>query len=504
MLMVVSKGSSSGEKFLVRIGFESIFSRKCDANADESNQDLELYKLISPTKSCILGRSASYFRRRALADCWVDVAFQTVPPISDSCPCSLLDLECNNGFSPDPNSESLVCLEDGPVLDQPLDCPAGQKYKGLSGYRLIAGNHCVGGDQSKLIPVSKECKAGHTKPPADPLSYLTVFDDQVVELIQVPSSQSSIILTKQGKVWRSVNQGETWSIVVIPNGDAISKIIVHSTVKDRIFLFTKDKIYFSADALSSSSLEEMKTPIPYNNLGLPVLDFHPTQPDWYTFLGGARDCSSSSRLSAFSGDADKSCFTTAYFTKDGGKTFSDPIDTWASKCLWARDTEFQSKKLSEDAIFCSSLKMKKVRDSKKGGQGEQDSDSNPTLLFLVNDPSSKLPMPLIQENVLDFYVVKNVLVVAAKKSSGPTIYTSVDGQTFIEATFPPASSFVKKGMTILKSETGGVFLDISQSSVKGAEYGILFKSNENGDFFSKSLANTNRGFNGKGTRRFFT
>lgn len=492
MLMAVSKQTSNGEKFLVRIGFESLFSRKCDTKVDDkSNQDMELYKLISPTKSCILGRSASYFRRKALADCWVDVSFQNVAPLSEPCPCSLMDLECDSGFSPDPDSEALVCAEDSQVLDQPLDCRLGQKYDGLSGYRLIAGNECAGGDRSKLHTVSKDCKAGRTAPPAEPLSYLTVFEDQIVELIQVPLSRASIILTKGGKVWKSGNEGETWSIVDIPKGDAILKLIVHSTVKERVFLFTKDKIYVTTDALASFSLEEMKTPMPYNILGLPVLDFHPTQPDWYTFLGGDRNCSSSLAASG------KSCYTTAFFTKDGGRTFSDPIDSWAFKCLWARDTNFQATKLAEDAIFCSSLKRKES--SSKGGQSDQNSDANPTLLFLVNDPNAKSASPLIQENVLDFYVVQNVLVVAAKKPSDPTIYTSVDGQTFTEATFPSGSSFVKKGMTILKSdETFGVFLDISQSSQKGAEYGVLFKSNLNGDFFSKSLVNTNRGSNGKG------
>lgn len=475
MLMAVSKQTSNGPKFLVSVDFSTVYSRKCNSKAEESNSDLELYKLASPDNTCVLGKSSSYFRRKISADCYFpDTSFSLVPAISEPCQCSTADLECDNGYSPDPSNPS-ICVADGDVLDQPLDCKVGEKYNGLSGYRLIAGDLCVEGDRTKLEPVVKDCQPGHTAPPQDPSSRLTVFSDPIVLLIQVPSSKSVVILTKKGKVWKSGNEGETWSIFDIPENEAVVKIIVHETIKERIFVLTSDKMYISNDALATPALILMNTPEPFNGLGLPVLDFHPTQPDWYTFLGGARDCATSP----------KKCFTRAYFTKNGGSTFSDPIDSWASKCIWARDVKFQSISLADDAIFCSSRKFKNA----------QSPEQNPSQLFLIG--SDGKGTAVVEENVLDFYVAQNVLVVAANTLSEPKLYTSTDGKKFSEASFPPSSTFVKKGMTILKSESDGVFLDITQSIDDGVEFGTLFKSNENGDFFSKSLDFTNIGSNGK-------
>ncbi len=477
--MFVSKEKSDGEKALVRISFESVFDRVCDIKYDNSNKDIELFKLIAPDHECVLGRTSSYYRRKLSSDCYIDEAFQLVPPIVESCSCSIVDLECDHGFLPDPNSKELTCIEDGQVFDQPLDCKVGNSYDGKSGYRLIPGNQCMKKNLSKLDPISKECKEGHSVPSKDPATYLTIFDDHAVELIQIPKSNISIILTKKGKVWRSGTAGERWNMIEVPNNDDILKIITHESVFDRIFLFTKDKIYITNDGFASNTLELMNTPQTYNDLGYPVLQFHSFQPDWLIFIGSDRTCSTR-----------KKCFSTAFFTKDGGKTFSEPLDTWVSKCLWARSDKFENQKFSEDALFCTSLKLK---DPNLGNQNDQNPSNNPYRLILLNNKKSDI---LIEENILDFYIAQNVLVVAAKDISNPSIYTSTDGESFPEASF--SSSVSKKGVTILKSESAGIFIDIAQSLDRGAEFGSLYKSNWKGEYFSKSLSNTNRGSNGKG------
>ncbi|KAI8902073.1 hypothetical protein BC833DRAFT_521459 [Globomyces pollinis-pini] len=482
MIISLAKEKKSGQKYLVQLNFEDIFNRKCSTSLSSSNSDLELWNPKSPNGKCVLGGTSSYYRRKQNADCAIDKKFAQQKPIETSCECSDFDYECDIGYKPDLKKTSLVCTLIGQVRDQPLDCKVGSKYLGSSGYRLLPGDKCKGGDDKRAEKVTRECQRlpGSNKPAEDPVSRASTFPSHVSEILEVRSTNATIVLTEEGIVWVSTDQGGSWKKLGF--NEPVLKIVPHDTIDKRLFLFTDDKIFISNDGLmkGADGLAELKTPEPYNVLGIPVIDFHPTEPEWYTFVSGGRDCLS------------KTCFSKAFFTKDGGKVFNQ-IDTWTNKCIWARDVDFQDKSLAVDSIFCASFKQ-------KGGSIGQDrlqpTADNPVHLVLIEN-NGKSVKTILDRNVLDYYVIENIMLVATNDVTNPVLYSSVNGQTFAEVKFPPAISLEKTSFTVLGSNTNGIFLDIAQTSKFGHEYGILFKSNSNGEFFSRVLDHTNRGTNGK-------
>jgi Sortilin, neurotensin receptor 3, len=82
--------------------------------------------------------------------------------------------------------------------------------------------------------------------------------------------------------------------------------------------------------------------------------------------------------------------------------------------------------------------------------------------------------------------------------SNIALYTSVDRQNFQSPKFPPYLKVPSEGYTVLESNTGGVFIDVLQTNSSDKAYGMLFKSNEKGEFMSLALSHTNHGSNGNG------
>ena len=157
-----------------------------------------------------------------------------------------------------------------------------------------------------------------------------------------------------------------------------------------------EKIFVSNDGLAKpSDVYEMNTPEPYNAFGVPIMDFHPDEPDWYTFISGGRDCGL------------KTCHSSAYITKNGGKNFT-LIDTWVTKCNWVSDVNFSVKEFDKDAVYCASYKLK---DGRIGQDKLSPSKEHPARLTMIAK-SGKLLVPLLDANVLDFYVVDDILLVA--------------------------------------------------------------------------------------------
>ncbi|KAJ3262293.1 vacuolar protein sorting/targeting protein PEP1 [Boothiomyces macroporosus] len=474
MILFVSLKIKTGRKYLVHLDFEGIFDRKCDSTQSTSNNDLELWKPKTPTNSCVLGSLVSYYRRKLDADCAVGEKFKLLGNEISSCECTDADYECDIGFKPKEGSEKLECIAAGNINDQPLECKLGTKYPGLSGYRLIPGDLCKGGDDKKANKIEKECKAVSSKPPQDPIPVVTTFSDKAFEIVRRSTEMGVFALIRNGELWSSLDE-KSWK-KVDTQGKNIVRIVPHETKDSRIFLLSEVEMYVcdgKFEKLDQCAL--LKTPEPYNTLGIPIIDFHPTKDDWYVYVAGGRDCQSAT------------CFTKAYFSKDNGKSFSE-IETWVSKCVWSQDLQFKDKNIPEDAIYCSSFKKK---DGKVGQDRLVGSKENPVQLLMYTD-GAKSKKELISENVLDYYVVDKVLLVATNEASDPVLVSSVDGQTFTAVSFPPDVSPKKTGFTLLDSPTGGIFIDIAQTNKHGLEYGMLFRSNEKGDYFSKVLENTNR------------
>jgi hypothetical protein len=71
----------------------------------------------------------------------------------------------------------------------------------------------------------------------------------------------------------------------------------------------------------------------------------------------------------------------------------------------------------------------------------------------------------------------------------------LDGLNFANANFETGYT-AREGYTVLDSSTGNIFLHMISSTILGAEFGTIFKSNVNGTNFRKSIEQVNQNRNG--------
>lgn len=114
---------------------------------------------------------------------------------------------------------------------------------------------------------------------------------------------------------------------------------MHAYARERAYLFTSGRtVAYTVD--KGASWSKFTAPLEPNSLGIPLLDFHPTQPDWLIWTG-SKDCTSTTSAT---------CHATAFYSKDNGRNWKE-IDSYVRICTWARDKRF---KIDERIIFCES------------------------------------------------------------------------------------------------------------------------------------------------------
>ncbi|KAJ3106319.1 vacuolar protein sorting/targeting protein PEP1 [Phlyctochytrium planicorne] len=485
MIIFLTDAENPNKNFIAHVDLGPTQTRKCESKDFEEWTPMDDGKVV-----CIMGEQLTYKRRQKDVECSVEKKFKHPDISSKVCECTELDFECDFNFRPG-NVEAdakRTCEPIGPSLDEPENCKKGQKYQGSSGFRKIPGNKCEKGkalDQK----VERECKEDSVKK-SKPKLASKVFDDLVERFLYMRKSTTVFFVTMAGTVWRSDDEGLSWSEPdSLHDTKPIKLVGFHDTDDKRLYFFNENDIFYSADgSTSKSSLNKLDTPVPYNFLQALILDFHPTEKDYLVFVGGGRGCPDPSK-----------CFTEVYLTLDHGKSWLNdkkPVETWATKCVWAHDFGFGEKtSLAKDAVYCSSYKYKngKIGQDAMGGRG---TDDNPLQLVLITN-GGKDRRVLIDKGVVTFYVVDSFLTVAVESSNDVKILVSIDGSNFAEATFPPNMKVEKNGFTVLDSNTGSIFMDAIENVHYNREVGSLFKSNSNGTFFSRILENSNRNEKGQ-------
>ncbi|KAI8820520.1 uncharacterized protein EV422DRAFT_74189 [Fimicolochytrium jonesii] len=320
---------------------------------------------------------------------------------------------------------------------------------------------------------------------ADEAKPAASFSAGVASLLQFRKSDVMLAQTFDGKISRSENLGATWNEAVMEGKGPVLGMGLHETQDRWAFLFTDKEIYLSQD--EAKSVKQINTPEPYNGLGMPFIDFHPEKAEWYTFLGGARQCGQ---------DLRKPCFTTAYVTKDDGKTWGSggqprPIETWANKCIFARDVGYNDASIPEDAVYCLSYK------NKHGTVGQDilshfgPGENALQLVEITNYEKSEVPTRrvLIERGVREFFVVAGTLVVAVEDNHELKLMVSKNGKEFKAARYPPDMAIQGGEFTLLQSDKS-VFLDVVQGRVN--TQGTLLKSDQGGETFQPILHDTHR------------
>jgi hypothetical protein len=112
---------------------------------------------------------------------------------------------------------------------------------------------------------------------------------------------------------------------------------MHAYSRDRAYLITAGRtIHYTTNA--GANWRRVNAPIDPNTFGIPLLDFHPTRPDWLIWTG-SRDCSAT---------LSPTCHAVAFVTRDGGGSWTE-LASYVRTCTWARDARF---KIDERTILC--------------------------------------------------------------------------------------------------------------------------------------------------------
>ena len=157
--LIIGHDKSSG--FIQSIDFQSLHPAQC-AGADVAGTDASDFELWSPTTNkenkCFLGRTLTLTRRKRNRKCYIPFEYSPIFS-SESCTCTLADMECDFGYkraAKFENAETIeaeVCVRDHSIAieEEPCEIHMYQSH----GYQKIAGNRCIGGDQ--WLPVVHEC-----------------------------------------------------------------------------------------------------------------------------------------------------------------------------------------------------------------------------------------------------------------------------------------------------------------------------------------------------------
>jgi hypothetical protein len=432
--------------WMVQLDFTEVKKRQCyfDPSQPQVSADFEEWKPTGAKGQCLLGQSFSYYRRKPTSDCYVGQDFGLPQTQLTSCECTEEDYECDVDFVRVGNE----CLPSPQqrLHDKPISCPAGTKYQAKSGFRKVPGNKCQGGIQ-KQEWVERDCGTDAEvptgspkieKPPSEgsPGAYSFTPGSRALQIHYVKDSNVVFLRTESGTVWRSPDEGKTWKKMSdLEIKGQVSWMEEHPLNLSKILFYTNKEIYYIEDATKSENLVNMSLPGVLNIFGVPVLDYHPTHPDWYIFTGNDPDC-------------DTSCHTEVFMSTDNAKNWKK-IETWTEKCVWARDARFQNEALDDDAVYCLSYMYKDGQVSQDKLRFAESKEKNSLQFVLINNHGSG-HIVVYEKDVLGFFVVSNVLVVAAKVNGSARLFVSSDGLKLEEARFPPKISLSDNVSRIVK------------------------------------------------------
>ncbi|KAF2146720.1 uncharacterized protein K452DRAFT_304659 [Aplosporella prunicola CBS 121167] len=469
-VLVASKGDGQKKEwFIYSFDFEGLHERKCE------EKDFELWhaRVDKDGKpSCIMGRTQSFRRRKADAECFIKDEFVDPEPKWEVCKCTKEDYECDFNFVRDDKGEC--------VPSSHLKAPKGEcknpddKFKGSSGWRLIPGNMCEKeGGEVKDEPVERPC--GETKKPETSgkiVKEITTFKaDRFLEWYYLERTESAseseddetvIVLDDSHTAHISHDHGKTWAHAV---DDFVLTIYPHQYFNDYVYLLTGEgRIYYSKNRGLHKSFSEIKAPSPPNTEELPIMGFHPHEKDWILWTGKG-DCSG------------PSCHSVAYVsTKNGMGGSWTPMLPFVQKCqfVWREDRVG-----SEQLVFCE--------------QFANEDTTNPLQLLSSNDWFETKNVNF--KDVANFATMAEFIVVAKRTEDRKwlKIDASIDGKTFAAAEFPPKFNLEhRQAYTVLDSSTHSIFLHVTMSNEQDREYGTILKSNSNGTDYVLSIAEVNR------------
>lgn len=460
-LNFVISGFSSDESaemmktYVYSIDFSEAYEEKaCDS------KDFETWELAEG--KCINGAKYSVKRRKQNSKCLVRKVFENLQMDEEPCQqCTEEDYECSFEFM---RNDDGKCVPSYQFMSLSGVC-ANTKKKSikLKPIQKISNNKCKKdlsieevdascGDLSDPKYASNKIKVTENLFPSS-LAFYQYFD--TVE------DESIIIATEKDGIYISHDSGQT--IRNFDADDQIVEVIFNPYFNSSAYFFgASGSLYVTNDRGNAFYVTELPEA---RQLGFP-LEFNARDEDTFIYYGG-QDCDS-----MFNPD----CHAVAFITKDGGETFTKLLDN-AIHCEFAGST-FKHP-VDENLIICQ---VKEKQSQKRSLVSSND--------FFENDKK------VLFDSIIGYMSTGDFLVVAVPFANMELrAYVTVDGDEFAEARFPhDYLSDKQESFTVLGSQTGAIFVHVSTSDRKEAEYGVLMKSNSNGTSFValETAVNRNR------------
>uniref|UniRef100_A0A671VMF3 Sortilin related VPS10 domain containing receptor 1 n=1 Tax=Sparus aurata TaxID=8175 RepID=A0A671VMF3_SPAAU len=141
--------SHRSEWQLVKIDFRSIFQHRC------TTDDYMTWQLHNEGEVCIMGMKRIYQKLKANVRC-VKAREQYISQMSDSCPCTEADFECDYGFERRIDGSCTPAFWFVPSATS-RDCITGDSFLNTTGYRRALSNNCTEGAMLQFSPRRQKC-----------------------------------------------------------------------------------------------------------------------------------------------------------------------------------------------------------------------------------------------------------------------------------------------------------------------------------------------------------
>ncbi|XP_071754829.2 VPS10 domain-containing receptor SorCS1-like [Centroberyx gerrardi] len=214
--------SHRSEWQLVKIDFRFIFNHRCTA------EDYLTWQLHNEDEVCIMGVKRIFQKLKANARC-VKTRDQHISQMSDPCPCTEADFECDYGFERQSDGSCTPSFWFVPSTAS-RDCITEESFLNTTGYRRALSNNCTAGTLLKYSPRRQKCPS------------------QAPRGLQLLTSEGTVVATLGRNVTFLVfleeGLGSTTSITVdFGDGTAISYVNI-SSIEDGVkHMYNKVGIY---------------------------------------------------------------------------------------------------------------------------------------------------------------------------------------------------------------------------------------------------------------------
>ncbi|KDN45461.1 Oligoxyloglucan reducing end-specific cellobiohydrolase [Tilletiaria anomala UBC 951] len=338
-----------------------------------------------------------------------------------------------------------------------------------------------------LVSSSNGVAAVASKPPAVTVNRFETLPAKVYYFVD-----SRVVLwhsSEENAVWRSEDEGKTWSPLEVPKKGEAHMLIEHPFDKSTAYILSKNKEHWRTIDRGRTWQKFTSPEIPAER-SMP-LEFNADPKHWDHIIFIGKKCVTNPWFGM------SICRDEAYLTTNGFESDPQPMFEYINHCMWAKATptmEISTSRLNR--IFCI------------GASNGQDERSTMRLYYSDDFFQTRRIVSLgIGRDARNFIGIgssKKFLITALKepgnvgRGGGHTVlFVSTDGEIWRKARFPHGNKIRENGYTIVSSTDHSLVVDVKEEDISGSRsLGALFTSSSDGIDFVQSLENTHQNKHG--------